>query len=578
MKIQNMRKKQNGALKMKRREKRGLGKDLEKRSRIPLTLGAAILGAAIFLTACMPATTPTANTYTCNNGTAVSGTPPTPGAASCQSCNGGYRMVNNLCVATRYTCPANGIARSGSPDGNVDAEECASCDSGYLSPVGGLCNTPTRYICTNGTLQSGLSGNPVGNENVERCASCNSGLYLLRAEQRCVTELLSNVQNVPDDGNLRIRGAYSVATATIGTTTYLYVTGYYENGVSVFSIADSGMLTPKQNFFHATNLNHPTSATIATIGSNSYLYVAALGRDTDNDGFVDTNSGVSVFSIGADGMLTFVQHISDDADRKLLGAHSVTTFTIGGTTYLYVAGATDNGLSVFSIAADTGRLTSVQDVPDTASLALGNARSVTTATVGGTTYLFVAGQGPSLFPGGVFVAGMGSSGVSVFPIRANGMLDLRNEKVHSVADNTTLNLNGAASVTTATIGSSSYLYVAGQRDHGLSVFSIATGGALTSVQDVPDAGNLLLNGAFSVTTATIGTTTYLFAGGFNDHGLSIFSIGTGGRLTSVQDLRDTGDLELASTAQVTTATIGTTTYLFTAGFNDSGVSVFSFNE
>ena len=84
----------------------------------------------------------------------------------------------------------------------------------------------------------------------------------------------------------------------------------------------------------------------------------------------------------------------DDVSLELLGASSVTTATIGATPYLFVAGQSDNGVSVFSIAtgATGGALTNVHNVTDDATLALAGAISVTTATIGATPYLFVAGQ------------------------------------------------------------------------------------------------------------------------------------------------------------------------------------------
>ncbi len=87
------------------------------------------------------------------------------------------------------------------------------------------------YSCSNGTAASGTPSS-----NAERCVSCNSGWYLIIMQQRCVNELLTNVDNVPDAGSLGLLNAISVTTATIGTATYLFVAGEIDNGVSVFSI------------------------------------------------------------------------------------------------------------------------------------------------------------------------------------------------------------------------------------------------------------------------------------------------------------------------------------------------------
>jgi hypothetical protein len=58
---------------------------------------------------------------------------------------------------------------------------------------------------------------------------------------------------------------------------------------------------------------------------------------------------------------------NDDATLALLEPHSVTTASVGGTTYWCVAAFDDDGVSVFSVAAD-GTLTNV--VSDTSLMVL----------------------------------------------------------------------------------------------------------------------------------------------------------------------------------------------------------------
>ena len=98
--------------------------------------------------------------------------------------------------------------------------------------------------------------------------------------------------------------------------------------------------------------------TTAVVGGNTYLFVAGLVDD-----------GVSVFAVAPDGTLTNVDNVSDDATRELNGAIGVTTAVIAGITYLFVMGLFDDGVSVFAVAAD-GTLTSVDDVTDDATLEL----------------------------------------------------------------------------------------------------------------------------------------------------------------------------------------------------------------
>jgi hypothetical protein len=74
----------------------------------------------------------------------------------------------------------------------------------------------------------------------------------------------------------------------------------------------------------------------------------------------------------------------------------VTAAVVGGVTYVFVAGQADDGVSVFSVAAD-GTLTNVDNVTDAGALQLDGAEGVGTAVVAGVTYLFVVGliRGPA---------------------------------------------------------------------------------------------------------------------------------------------------------------------------------------
>ena len=281
------------------------------------------------------------------------------------------------------------------------------------------------------------------------------------------------------------------------------------------------------------------------------------------------DDGVSVFSVAPNtGRLTSVFNIDDASDSalELDGASSVTTAVVGTTTYLFVASSADDGVSVFSVGANTGTMTSVFNIDDASdsALELDGASSVTTAVVGTTTYLFVAGSA--------------DDGVSVFSVGANtGRLT----SVFNIDDasDRALELDGASSVTTAVVGTTTYLFVAGSADDGVSVFSVgANTGRLTSVFNIDDASDraLELDGASSVTTAVVGTTTYLFVAASADDGVSIFSVDPNtGTLTSVANIADTSTLNLDGAAAVTTAVVGTTTYLFVAGLEDNGVSSFS---
>jgi VCBS repeat-containing protein len=170
----------------------------------------------------------------------------------------------------------------------------------------------------------------------------------------------------------------------------------------------------------------------------------------------------------------------------------------------------------------------------------------------------------------LFVAGFADDGVSVFSVGDDASLS----NMHNVADDATLELDGARSVATAVVGGMTYLFVAGFADDGVSVFSVGDDGSLANVHNVADNATLRLRGADGIATAVIAGTTYLFVTGFSDNGVSVFAVGDDGLLASVHNVADDGTLELFGASSVTVAGLGGADYLFVTGRLDDGVSVF----
>jgi hypothetical protein len=100
------------------------------------------------------------------------------------------------------------------------------------------------------------------------------------------------------------------------------------------------------------------------------------------------------------------------------------------------------------------------------------------------------------------------------------------------------------------VNGTTYLFVAGSFDAGVSVFAVAADGTLTNVDNVDDGDDAALELAATgdVTIALTGGITYLFVAGNADNGVSLFSVATDGTLTNVDNVTDAGALQLAAPA------------------------------
>ncbi|HVQ07464.1 MAG TPA: Ig-like domain-containing protein [Allosphingosinicella sp.] len=364
--------------------------------------------------------------------------------------------------------------------------------------------------------------------------------------------LATNPQNHTDGGTLELDGASSIASADVGGFTYVFVAGSVDDGISVFRLNANGTLTPVHDVTDAgaLELDGARGLSTAMVDGNTYLFAA---------GFDD--NGVSVFRVGTNGSLTSVSDVTDDATMLLAGVSDTATARVGASTYLYTAGTTENGISIFRVAGD-GRLTYLSNQADNVTFELAGVRALSTVIVGATSYL---------------IAGGADDGISVFSINAaTGALT----NTANVNDAGGISLQDVSDITTAVIGGVTYVFIAGATDNGVSVYSLSAAGALTFVDNEADSAATLIAGANSVAVHAYGGVNFLLVGG-NENGLSVYRIENGsnsgyaaGTLTWLDNIADGGSRELAGLVATGSGGVGGTTYILGAGQTDDGISAF----
>ena len=355
--------------------------------------------------------------------------------------------------------------------------------------------------------------------------------------------------NVTDNATFELDGLSSIVSADVGGTTYVFAAGGVDDGISVFSLSPTGVLT---NVFNVTDdatfeLDGARGLSTAMVDGNTYLFVAGQADD-----------GVSVFRVNTNGSLTNVSNVTDNATMLLTGVSDTATARVGAFTYLYTAGTTENGISIFRVAGD-GRLTYLSNHVDAGTLELAGVRAMTTVTIGATAYL---------------IAGGTDDGISVFSINAaTGALTGTDDE----NDTGSINLNDVSDITTAVIGGVTYVFVAGAADNGVSVYSLSGAGVLTHIESENDSAATLTAGANSVSVTVVGGVAYLHVGSTeNGTNLYLFNPAEAASriLLHADQLADTASRELSGTTTTATASVGGTTYLLGGGATDDGLSTF----
>lgn len=357
---------------------------------------------------------------------------------------------------------------------------------------------------------------------------------------------------VTNSGSSQLTGARDLYSVAMGNDTYVYVAGLVGDGITRFDLGSDGSLSGGTSIPDTATLELQGAVSFASaaIGSSTYLYV---------NGFDD--DGISAFRVNSDGSLTNVQNIDDPGKGLQLDGTrgQMATVTVGNSQFLVGSGYFDDGFSVFRIGSD-GRLTNTDNIDDdqNGDYELNNARDVTSAIVGGHSF--------------VFVAGYNDNGVSVFELNSSGKAAFRDSV--DDASNPALNLQGAYGVTTGTVGGTTFLIASGEEDDGLSVFSVSSSGQLANVFNLEDNGARGLDAPRGLTTFTLEGETFVSVSAATDNALSVFHLGAGGVLTDVTSVFDNSELALRGSRYNTFTTVDGVPLLLATGQGDSGISSF----
>ena len=197
-------------------------------------------------------------------------------------------------------------------------------------------------------------------------------------------------------------------TATIGGSTYALVAANHDDGVQIINIDDPYNPTNVSSITDGTRyptLNGTTSITTTTIGGSTYALVTAF----DDDGVQIINITDPYNPINASSITNSTSY------PTLNGANSIITATIGGSTYALVTAFDDDGVQIINID-DPYNPTNASSITDgTRYPTLNGASSITTVIIGGFTYALVA----STYNSGVQIIRLSSPPLSIITNNPN---------------------------------------------------------------------------------------------------------------------------------------------------------------
>ena len=276
-----------------------------------------------------------------------------------------------------------------------------------------------------------------------------------------------------------------------------------------------------------TKLLHPTSIATATIGSSTYAVVtsasssesARLASATVGNSSLTRDDGVQIIDITNPRSPSAVSAIDDDADgfTELRGTLSTTTIAIGSSTYALVASHDDSGVQIIDITdpTDPVAVSAVSNIDS--GYKLGGASYITTTTIGSSTYALVTARTSN----------------------AIQIIDITNPSnpvyASSPANGGTYSkLTDASSIAVVT-GQQTYAFVTSPHNEqnaiitvksGIQVIDITTPYSPTPVSTIIDdaGGYTTLKGAEYITTTTIDSSTYALVAAEDDNDVQIMSI------------------------------------------------------
>lgn len=156
-------------------------------------------------------------------------------------------------------------------------------------------------------------------------------------------------------------GLAALTITTVAGQNYIISTSTLRNGITARAIDDAGRPVSETTVGADDGLwiSAPTALDTAIVGGTTYLILAAAGTDS-----------LTVIALNTDGSMTVRDHILDARETRFGGVTAIEVIEADGKTYV-IAGGADDGVSVF-LLLEGGLLVHRATIEDTEDSGLDN--------------------------------------------------------------------------------------------------------------------------------------------------------------------------------------------------------------
>ena len=572
-------------------------------------------------------------------------------------------------VATFESGGTTYVAATATGDSNVNIIDLS--DPAAPSSVGIRSDTTTNLLSDPRSIVTFESG---GTTYAAVTSTVEDGVQIIDLSDPAAPSDAGKLADTTGTNGLLLDGAWDIATFVSNHATYAAVTSSVDAGVQIIDLSDPTAPSDAGKLVNTNQLLLNASSYIATFVSNHITYAAVTSNGvqilqlTNPDGAILANpapagqiaDGGSLLLGGAGDITVFFSNhtayaavasfnddgvqiidLSDPTDPqavanatdstvsnptdydRLNGAHGITTFESGGTTYAAVTGNLDDGVQIIRLAESDALSTTftapkvtshtsvtftltvsdgIDSVSDDTVVTIYSTVSLTSPeskgqTADDTSVLLDAPWDVATFEstsGGTaatYAAVTSSSdhGVQILQLtHSNGTIRENPAPVGGIADDNSRVLANPRDIDIFESGGTTYAAVASAGEHGVQIIDLsdptdpqAVANATDSIPSNP-TGYKRLNGAHGIATFESGGTTYAAVTSSGESGFQIINLSDPTMPSAAGSLRAGSNVVLGSAQGITTFEVTgggiTTPYAAVTALTGHGIQIIDLSD